>query len=436
MDVFGSQSGTASVSQKRPLFAGFRAVSSFKWSIIFIIIFTIVYLSVTQLSKVSLYGVVNIFTVEFNDGSIENFNENSNNYLLLENIFQKEYELINTKLKIFFVQTSKNEDILSRHACSIESAARLHPNGLIFVLMRSKYIHLKKGSYIHLRSYNNIYFVHFNEQDIYFGTLLINLNKTQRKQYINYFSISHMSDFIRTAILYKYGGIYFDLDVIPLKNFQLFSNTVGLETNYGVNVAVLVFEKQHLVLNIQMIKQLETIEKQFHALCWNCLGPLALTDALKSICNQSQLYIHEKDKCHQIDIQPSYVFYPISYQQILQFFRRSTENVNFLLKNSSIYSIHYFHHMTMNIPIEIMSPFAQIAELFCPNVYKELIINQNISNQSSNIFLTNINIFLFCLFITFLCIFIFILISHFLTYIRFIKLILFKILYKFHKLSF
>ncbi|CAF4041410.1 unnamed protein product [Rotaria sp. Silwood2] len=365
-----------------------RAGNCFKWSIIFIIIFTIVYLSVTQLSKASLYGVVNIFTVKFDDGSIENLNENSNNHLLLENISEKENELINTKLKIFFVQTSENEDILSRHACSIESAARLHSNGIIFVLMRSKYIHLKKGSYIHLRSYNNIYFVHFNEQDIYFGTSLIRLNKTKRKQYIHYFSISHMSDFIRTALLYKYGGIYFDLDVIPLKSFHRFSNTVGLETNDGVNVAVLVFEKQHLVLDLQMDKQLESIENQFHALCWNCLGPLALTDALKSVCDQSQLYIHKKDKCHQIEIQPSFVFYPISYQQIPQFFRCSTENIEFLLKNSSIYSIHYFHHMTMNIPIEKMSPFAQIAEIYCPNVYKEL-INQNLSNQSSNVFFTN-----------------------------------------------
>ncbi|CAF0891400.1 unnamed protein product [Rotaria sordida] len=412
-----------------------RAGSSFRWSIIFIIIFTIVYLSVTQLSKASVYGVVNIFTVEFDDGSVENFNENSNDHLLLENISKKEYELINTKLKIFFVQTSENDDIISRHACSIESAARLHPNGLIFVLMRSKYIHLKKGSYIHLRSYNNIYFVHFNEQDIYSGTSLIRLNKTKRKQYIHYFKISHMSDFIRTALLYKYGGIYFDLDVIPLKSFQQFSNTVGLETNHGVNVAVLIFEKQHLVLDLQMDKQLESIENQFHALCWSCLGPSALTDALKNVCDQHQLYIHDKDKCHQIDILPSFVFYPMSYQQIPQLFRRSKENVNFLLKNSSIYSIHYFHHMTMNLPIEIMSPFAQIAEIYCPNVYKEL-IDQNLSNQSSKYFFTNINIFLLCLFITFLCIFIFILISHFLSYIRLIRMKLFTIQHKFHKLLF
>ena len=115
-----------------------------------------------QLSKASLYGIFNIFTVDFTDTSSENVHEGSVKYLLLENLSTKEQELINTKLKIFFIQTSENEDILSRHACSIESAARLHPHGLIFVLMRSQYIHLEKGSYIHLNSIKNIYFVHFN----------------------------------------------------------------------------------------------------------------------------------------------------------------------------------------------------------------------------------------------------------------------------------
>ncbi|CAF1456268.1 unnamed protein product [Adineta steineri] len=399
------------------------------------IIFTIVYLSVTQLSKASLYGVLNIFTVNFNDISVQHLDKDSTNYILLQNITEKESDLINAKLKIFFVQTSENEDILSRHACSIESAARLHSDGLIFVLMRSKYILRKSTSYKHLESYENLYIVHFNEEDIYSGTSLSRLNQTKRKQYIHYFSISHMSDFIRTALLYKYGGIYFDLDVIPLKKFHEFSNTVALETSVGVNVAVLVFVKQHLVLDLQMDIQLQTISNQFHALCWNCLGPSALTDALKDVCDHHQLYIHQKDKCHEIDIQPSYVFYPIPYQQIPQFFRRSSDNVNYLLKNSSIYSIHYFHHMTMNIPIEIKSPFAQIAEIYCPNVYKQL-MNENLSNNSSNFLLTNTNIILFCLCISFLCIFILILIGHFLSYISIFRKIMFAIRHKFYKTHF
>jgi hypothetical protein len=77
----------------------------------------------------------------------------------------------------------------------------------------------------------------------------------------------------------------------------------------------------------------------------------------------------------------------------------------------------------MNIPIEIMSPFAQIAEIYCPNVSKQL-IDENFSNHSSNFFFRNTNIFLFCLFLTFLCIFIFILIAQFLSPIRTIRMMI------------
>ncbi|UJR22827.1 hypothetical protein I4U23_025857 [Adineta vaga] len=401
-----------------------------RWSIIFFIVFVIVYLFVSHLSTASLYGVLNIFTVSFDDVSVNNnVHEGSKDHLLLQNFSRKTSQLISEKLKIFFVQTSENDDILSRHACSIESAARLHPNSFIFVLMRSRYILIKSNSYIHLYSYTNIHIVHFDEEVIYSGTSLSRLNQTKRKQFIPYFYISHMSDFVRTALLYKYGGIYFDLDVIPLRKFSHFRNTVAMETTDGVNVAVLAFEKHHLVLDLQMDIQLQTISKQFHALCWNCLGPKALTDALKNACDQNQLYIHQQDKCHQIDIQPSYVFYPIPYQQIPQFFSRSSKNMDFLLKNSSIYSIHYFHHMTMNIPIENQSPFAQIAELFCPKVYKNL-MNDNISKQSSKYLFTNIHIFFFSLCISFLCVFLLFLFTYFLSMMR---MNLFAKRYRFYK---
>ncbi len=303
-------------------------------------------MSVTQLSKASLYGVFNIFTVDFNDDLYENSHDKNNlnhtdeNHILLENFSERENELLNTHLKIFFAQTSENEDILSRHSCSIESAARLHTNGLIFVLMRSKYIHLKKGSFNRLHTYTNIRFVHFNEHEIYSGTPLSRLNETKRTQFIRYFAISHMSDFIRTALLYKYGGIYFDLDVIPLKTFSLFSNTVALESIDGVNVAVLAFEKQHLVLDIQMDIQLKSVNTRFNAFCWNCVGPSALSDALKRVCDNKKLYVNSKDKCQQIDIQPSFVFYPIAYQVNDFIFKKKKILFLFcfLLANSTIFS--------------------------------------------------------------------------------------------------
>jgi mannosyltransferase OCH1-like enzyme len=279
----------------------------------------LIYTSITHLSKASLYGILNIFTVDLNEDTLRHIddrrrqNRTNEDILVLSNYSQQEFELSKNQMKIYFVQTSENDNILPRHACSIESAARLHPHALIFLFMRSQYVHLSIGAFRRLHSYSNIRFIHFNEQDIYSGTTLAQLNATQRRQIIRYFAVSHMSDFIRTALLYKYGGIYFDLDVIPLKSFSHFTNAVALESSDGVNVAVLAFTKHHIALDIQMDMQLTSMKNPFDTFCWNCLGPSALSDALKHVCDQKKLVIHSKDSCQQIDIQPSFVFYPITY---------------------------------------------------------------------------------------------------------------------------
>jgi hypothetical protein len=83
----------------------------------------------------------------------------------------------------------------------------------------------------------------------------------------------------------------------------------------------------------------------------------------------------------------------------------------------------------MNIPIENMSPFAQIAELYCPNVYKQLINNQT---QSTKFLFTNTYLVLVCLFISFLCIFIFMLLTYLLSYIRTVRMTLFATRHKFY----
>jgi hypothetical protein len=88
----------------------------------------------------------------------------------------------------------------------------------------------------------------------------------------------------------------------------------------------------------------------------------------------------------------------------------------------------------MNIPIEIMSPFAQIAQIYCPNVYKQL-IDKNLSNHSSKFFFKNTYIFLICLLLTCLCTFIFIIIARFLSYIRTIRMVIYAIRRKFLHLS-
>lgn len=53
------------------------------------------------------------------------------------------------------------------------------------------------------------------------------------------YCVTHMSDFLRFLVLYKYGGIYLDLDVVVQQNLdKLPANFCGIEQGTVVNVAV------------------------------------------------------------------------------------------------------------------------------------------------------------------------------------------------------
>lgn len=92
----------------------------------------------------------------------------------------------------------------------------------------------------------------------------------------------------------------------------------------------------------------------------------------------------------------------------------------------------------MNLPIENSSPFARIAQIYCPNVYEQLINPKEFllktTKTSKYYFSTNINILLLCLSISFLCILILLLTINFFSYLTSIHVFIFALLQKFYLL--
>lgn len=81
-----------------------------------------------------------------------------------------------------------------------------------------------------LHSYKNVHFRTMNIGKFVAGTPHEELEKN-RTIYGSPFMVEHMSDFLRKALLYKYGGIYFDTDVIVQKNLDgLPANFIGKES--------------------------------------------------------------------------------------------------------------------------------------------------------------------------------------------------------------
>lgn len=129
-----------------------------------------------------------------------------------------------------------------RQACAVESAARMNKNTSIFVIFLSTVGIDDKNlapNIKALKSYPNIYFRNLELSEYIKNTPIEEW--TQNGQiFTSKYIVSHLSDFLRFLSLYKFGGIFLDLDFIVLRNLEKFPpNFAGLESNDVINSAAL-----------------------------------------------------------------------------------------------------------------------------------------------------------------------------------------------------
>lgn len=136
---------------------------------------------------------------------------------------------ISTREKAFFIETMGNSKLDWRQSCAVESLALHNPLLTVNVLMTGGKL---DGNFSLTRQlvqkYENIQFVPI-DLDYYFnGTALANwyFRSPWRE---GPYHVSHLSDALRFLTLFKYGGYYFDLDVVQVKSVIDYRNFTGTE---------------------------------------------------------------------------------------------------------------------------------------------------------------------------------------------------------------
>lgn len=157
-------------------------------------------------------------------------------YLETEDALPSVDGIIFPEKSIFFHETSCKGGIDERQACSIESAARVHPNWQVNVLFAAPTTkETLKNTSILLKEYKNLNFFRVQLVKYAKGTPLEELvvgGATNRTRW----RISHTSDILRYLSLYKWGGVYLDMDMVVAKSFDLLvKNWAASES--GIDVA-------------------------------------------------------------------------------------------------------------------------------------------------------------------------------------------------------
>ncbi|KAI3838194.1 hypothetical protein MKW92_019350 [Papaver armeniacum] len=225
------------------------------------------------------------------------------------------------KLRFFMTWISSLDSFGDRELLSIESVFKSHPNACLLIISTS--MDSKQGLEL-LRPFTDKGYralaISPNFDYIFKNTFAEAWFDRLRKGSVDPGEVSlgqNISNLLRLAILYKFGGIYIDTDVLVLKNLSKLRNTIGAQTmdletrNWSrLNNAVLIFDKKHPLLE----KFIEEFALTFNGNRWGHNGPYLVSRVVSKLDANSIPGFN-------YTVLPPLAFYPVDWSRIRSLFR-------------------------------------------------------------------------------------------------------------------
>ncbi|KAF8397313.1 hypothetical protein HHK36_016226 [Tetracentron sinense] len=183
----------------------------------------------------------------------------------------------------------------------------------------------------------------------------------------------NLSNLLRLAALYKYGGIYLDTDFVVLKKLSGLRNSIGAQSidietgNWTrLNNAVLVFEKNHPLL----FKFIEEFSLTFDGNKWGHNGPYLVSRVVARVGRRPG---------YNFTVLPPMAFYPADWNRISGFFHRPKNPANskwvkakLLQLSGDTYGVHLWNKQSSRLRIEEGSIIGSLISdhcVLCEQIY-------------------------------------------------------------------
>ncbi|XP_073157150.1 uncharacterized protein [Henckelia pumila] len=162
----------------------------------------------------------------------------------------------------------------------------------------------------------------------------------------------NLSNLMRLAALYKYGGVYLDTDFVILKDLSRLRNVIGAQSvdmkgNWTrLNNAVLVFDREHPLV----YKFMEEFASTFDGNRWGHNGPYLVSRVVDRVA---------RNEGFKFTVLPPMAFYPVDWTRIDSYFARPRDPAHAKwadsklrqLKKSS-YGVHLWNRESGKFKIE------------------------------------------------------------------------------------
>ncbi|XP_023233605.1 lactosylceramide 4-alpha-galactosyltransferase-like [Centruroides sculpturatus] len=265
------------------------------------------------------------------------------------------------KLNIFFFETSGASSLNIRQICAVESTARHNPSANITVFMFTSRNIKNDLLNVHMRR--------MSFEEIFVGTPLEDwyFKKEWKK---SKYKTHHLSDAVRYAVIWRYGGIYLDLDIVMLKPLPFTTNFVVKSRKNSLCNGIFGMQRHHSFLYDCM----KNLSEEYKSDCFVCVGPRFFTKHFLSYCRSKSVeYVEEKDNCNITILQPITVF-PVPYSSWKYYFT-SFKTINVLRRMKNSYMIHVWNKFSSGKKLYIGSGSSYEIAIAqnCPHAYSEAV---------------------------------------------------------------
>jgi lactosylceramide 4-alpha-galactosyltransferase len=293
----------------------------------------------------------------------------------LDAFFNESSPSSSCKIRFFMTWISPLKGFSERELLSVESLFKSHPKACLVIV--SKSMDSKKGTQILRPFVKNGFRVIAVEPDfnyIFKNTHAESWFNRLKQGNVNPGEVSlgqNLSNLLRLSLLYKFGGIYIDADVMILKSFSNLRNTIGAQ-NIDVktkkwsrlNNAVLIFDKNHPLL----LKFIEEFALTFDGNKWGHNGPYLISRVVSRVSGREGF---------NFSVVPPSAFYPVDWKGIRSLFIGPSDEIHskWLVKKmeqirDESFAVHLWNRQSRKLKVvkgSIVDSIISSCCIFCNN---------------------------------------------------------------------
>ncbi|KAI3495291.1 hypothetical protein L1887_37566 [Cichorium endivia] len=274
------------------------------------------------------------------------------------------------KVRFFMTWISPLHSFTEKELHSIETLFNTHPNGCLLILSNTMDSNkgrqilkpfLEKGfrvtaispdlHYLFKNTMAESWFLKLTRGDLDAGFIPFGQN---------------LSNLLRLCLLYKFGGVYMDTDVMILKSFSKLKNSIGAQTldlsskNWSrLNNAVMVFDKMHPLV----YKFIEEFALTFNGNKWGHNGPYLVSRVVSRLQGRPG---------YNFTILPPTAFYPVNWNRVRNLFRGAKNETDAKWLRCKLrqirtqsYAVHLWNKQSRHLRVEEGSIVGKILSSHC-----------------------------------------------------------------------